>query len=156
MRRITPFLVFVLGASALTAQDNSGAVETRFSSSGAGTREHSVMVSIIQGTGVVDQSETVIPSGHRFNVPEGTYDVRAEGDGLVTQVKKGVHVVAGRTLNLEFIMKPGTGAVVTEYAAAVLSREEIEARLKKLESQTAELQKALQAQQAAYPIRRPD
>jgi tetrahydromethanopterin S-methyltransferase subunit B len=74
----------------------------------------------------------------------------------VTLVKKGVHVMAGKTLNLDFIMKPGSGAVVTEYAAAVLSREEIEARLKKLETQVAELQKALQAQQAAYPIRHPD
>jgi len=128
----------------------------RSSSSLAGTRNHAVMVSLIQNDGVVTQSEVVIPSGHRFDVAPGVYDVRAEGDGVVTQVKKGVHVMAGTTLNLEFIMRPGSGAEVTRYAAAVLSREEIEARLRKLEGQVADLQKAMAAQQAAHPAGRPD
>jgi len=151
MRTITPLLALLVGSSALAAQ-STGSVETRFNSALAGTRNHSVMVSLIQNDGVVDQSETVIPSGHRFDVAPGTYDVRVEGDGVVTQVKKGVHVFAGKTLNLEFVMRPGTGAEVTQYAAAVLSREEIEARLRKLEAQVSDLQK----QQAAHPAGRPD
>jgi hypothetical protein len=136
----------VAAATAIGQAQNStaGTVEVRFSGSLAGTRTHSVMVSVVQNNGVVQQGETVIPDDKRFTgITAGTYDVRAEGAGLVTQVKRGVHVTAGQTLDLEFVMKAGTGAEVTEFAAAVLSREEIETRLRKLEAETADLQRRL-------------
>lgn len=128
----------------------TGQIEIRTSSSHAGTREHPVMVSVIQNDGVVQQGETVVPSGRKFEqLSPGVYDVRVEGNGIVTQVKRGVHVIAGRTLNLEYTLNAGTGAEVTHYANAVLSREELEARVRKLESQVADLQQTVTQLKAA-------
>jgi hypothetical protein len=141
-------------AALIPAVAQTGQIEVRTSSSLAGTRQHPVMVSVIQNDGVVQQGETVVPSGRKFeDLKPGVYDVRVEGSGIVTQVKRGVHVIAGQTLNLEYALTAGTGgAEVTHYANAVLSREELEARVRKLEAQVAELQQTVtQLKAAAKP-----
>jgi hypothetical protein len=101
------------------------------------------MVSAIRGGEVVKQQETVLPGSQELSdLPPGLYDVRVEGQGAVTDVKRGVHVFAGQELDVSFVMHAGTGARTVEYAAAGLSREEVAARLAKLEAAVAELQKA--------------
>ena len=141
--RMLLLVFFLTGVIAARGVAQNGVVDVRFGSSQAGTRQHSVMVSLIRDSGVVEEGESVVPSGRRFSdVAPGVYDVRVEGAGIVTQVKRGVHVTANQTLNLEFVLRPGSGAEVTQYAAAVLSREEIEARLRKLEAAVTDLQRA--------------
>lgn len=51
------------------------------------------MISVLKDGTVVQQTEVEV-SGlpPNFTVPVGVYDVRVEGDGMVTVVKRGVHV----------------------------------------------------------------
>lgn len=78
-------------------------------------------------------------------LPEGPYDVRVEGEGLVTEVKRGVPVFAGRDERVAIVTRPGQGLHVVEYAVACLAREEVAARLASLESETARLRADLEA-----------
>ncbi len=114
-----------------------------------------VMVSAIRDGAVVDQKEILTDRAPNQNAAildraaAGTYDVRVEGDGVVTEVKKGVQVFAGRDASLQAVVRPGTGVHVVEYATGGLSREEIAARLGRLEAATATLQKDLEQMAAA-------
>ncbi len=94
---------------------------------------------------MVKQKEARINSNATFSLPAGLYDVRLEGDGMQTLVKRGIHIKEGeRTEIIGGPMRVGTGVKIIEYAAGGLSREEIAARLAKLEAGLAELQKARQ------------
>ena len=78
----------------------------------------------------------------RFSLPAGPFDVRLEGDGTETVVKRGIHVQAEEeTTVIGGPMRAGTGVRIVEYAIGGLSREEIAARLANLEAAMAELQK---------------
>lgn len=68
-----------------------------------------------------------------YKIAPGSYDVRVEGQGVVTVVKQGVAVISGKTREISFDLRPGQGVKITEYATGGLSREEIAARIKKLE-----------------------
>jgi hypothetical protein len=104
-------------------------------------RDHPVMISAVRDGQVVGQQETALPSSRRLDPLEaGVYDIRVEGDGLVTQVKKGVHVFAGKEIELHFNLRQGQGVRVVEYATGGLSREEVAARLAKLETAVKDLQ----------------
>jgi hypothetical protein len=104
-----------------------------------------VMVSVIKDGQVVKQMELGLNSNTGFTLPEGLYDVRVEGDGMQTLVKRGIHVMAGgRTDMIAGPMRAGQGVKIVEYAAGGLSREELAARLQKLEVAIAELLKARQ------------
>ncbi len=81
-------------------------------------------------------------------LPAGTYDVRVEGEGIVTEVKRGVPVFAGRDETAAFVVKPGQGVHIVEYAVAGLSREEVAARLAHLEAETTKLRAELEAVRA--------
>jgi len=108
-------------------------------------KEIPLMVSVIKDGDVVKQKETRINSNATFSLPAGLYDVRLEGDGMQTLVKRGIHIKEGeRTEIISGPMRVGTGVKIIEYAAGGLSREEIAARLAKLEAGLAELQKARQ------------
>ena len=108
-------------------------------------KEIPLMVSVIKDGDVVKQKETRINSNATFSLPAGLYDVRLEGDGMQTLVKRGIHIKEGeRTEIIGGPMRVGTGVKIIEYAAGGLSREEIAARLAKLEAGLAELQKARQ------------
>jgi hypothetical protein len=84
-----------------------------------------------------------INSNAHFVLPPGLYDIRLEGDGMRTLVKRGIHVKAGEeTPVIGGPMVAGTGVKIVEYATGGLSREEMAARLAKLEAALAELQKS--------------
>jgi hypothetical protein len=103
-------------------------------------KERPVMVSVIRDGAVLKQSEVRFNSNARFMVPSGLYDVRIEGDGMQTLVKRGIHVTEGdMTQIVGGPIAAGTGVKVVEYATGGLSREEIAARLAKLEAAVAEL-----------------
>ncbi len=111
-----------------------------------------VMGSAIREDGrVVDQNEKLLVRAPNVvslaldDLPAGLYDVRVEGDGLVTEVKRGVWVFAGRDSELNFVLRPGSGVHVVEYAVGGLSREEVAARLSKLEGETSRLDGELRA-----------
>jgi hypothetical protein len=103
------------------------------------------MVSAIRDGRIVEQHEVDLTTGRAFesdSIKVGVYDIRVEGEGLVTEVKRGVHAFAGQKTDLTFQMRPGKGVHIVEYATGALPREEIAARLEKLESQVAALAKA--------------
>jgi hypothetical protein len=113
----------------------------------AALKDHPAMISAIRNGSIVRQYEIVVWPGAQVSkmlddLAEGTYDVRIEGDGMVTEEKHGVHVFAGKDGALMFVMHSGKGAHMVEYATGGLSREEVAARLAKLESAVAQLQKA--------------
>ena len=60
---------------------------------------------------------------------------------MVTVVKRGLVVSKGETNAVSVTMKSGQGVKVIEYATGALSREEIAARLMKLESAVEELKR---------------
>ena len=100
---------------------------------------------------LVDYAEQLLersPNVRSFTLEglaEGHYDVRVEGDGLVTEVKRGVPVFAGRDENVAVVVRPGEGLHTVEYAVGCLSREEVAARLASLEAETARLRVELEA-----------
>ena len=125
--------------------EGTGNVEARFDQAQAATHHHPVMVSILRDGVVVAQNEQVVPASIRFSsVKAGKYDVRAESDGAFTEVKRGVQVFADKTLDLQFVLRPGQGVHTVEYATGGLAREEVAARLARLEAAVTELQRAAQ------------
>jgi hypothetical protein len=103
------------------------------------------LVSAIRDGRIVEEHEVPLTTGRDFNsdsIKVGVYDVRVEGEGLLTEVKRGVRVFAGQKTDLIFQVKPGKGVHIVEYATGALPREEVAARLEKLEAQLATLTKA--------------
>ena len=108
-------------------------------------RQRPVMVSVIRDGEVVKQTEALLNSNARFSLPGGLYDLRLEGDGMITLVKRGIHVTSyEKTSMIGGPMRAGSGVKTIEYATGGLSREEIAARVAKLEAAVAELMKARQ------------
>ena len=139
-------LLFICTAVALPAQP--GRLNVTSQTTDAKLKEHPVMISAIANGAIVRQYEILTnePGTAATTIldvlPAGSYDVRAEGDGIVTEVKRGVQVFAGKDGSLRFVLRPGKGAHIVEYATGGLSREEVSARLSKLENAVAQLQKA--------------
>lgn len=107
-------------------------------------REIPVMVSVIKDGAVFRQQKTQLNSSVRFAVPAGLFDVRLEGAGMETLVKGGVQVLEGQ--DTELIggpMKAGTGIRIVGYATGGLAREEVAARLAKLDGEVADLKASL-------------
>ena len=103
------------------------------------------MVSVIKDGAVVKQREIQFNSSATFPLPAGLYDVRLEGDGMQTMVKRGIHVNEGERTNIiGGPIRAGTGVKIIEYATGGLSREEVAARLAKLEAVIADLPKPRQ------------
>ena len=131
------------GHGRAVAQVKPGSAYILFPTPDPALQGHPIMLTAIRAGEVVQQQETVLPNGKRLSdLPPGVYDLRAEGQGAVTEVKRGVHVFAGQEVTANFVMRAGTGARTVEYAAGGLSREEVAARLSKLEAAVAALQKA--------------
>jgi hypothetical protein len=111
-----------------------------------------IMVSAIRDGKVVDQGEVRIQESMAsawvgatatFNSSlPGAYDVRIEGEGIITEVKRGVQVIRDRGTSVRFVARPGKGVHIVEYATGGLAREEIATRLEKLEADVIQLQKA--------------
>lgn len=77
-------------------------------------------------------------------LPAGVYDVRVEAEGTVTEVKRGVPVFAGRDETVVIVSKPGEGLHIVEYAVGCITREEVAARLAKLEADVSRLRAELE------------
>src|SRR5437763_11444640 len=58
-------------------------------------KQRPVMVSVIKDGEVFKQTEMGLTSSGDFSLPAGLYDLRFEGDGMQTLVKRGVHVKEG-------------------------------------------------------------
>lgn len=51
---------------------------------------------------------------HLTGLPPATYDVTAKGSGFATEIRKGVPVSLGRTLVIDFVLKPSQVSTVVE------------------------------------------
>lgn len=100
--------------------------------------DRSYMVSVIRDGQVVKQTEG-FPKWN--TLPVGLYDVRCEGEGMQTIVKRGIHVTPDGDTRVRVAMRPGQGVRIIEYAVGGLAREEVAARLQRLEAAVAKLQK---------------
>jgi hypothetical protein len=106
------------------------------------------MVTFLRDGEVVFQGETVLVRGPNTasvgaqSQPMGQYDVRVEGEGFVTETKRGVQLASTQNLSLQFVLRPGEGAHVVEFAPGGLAREEVAQRLMALEAEIAELRGA--------------
>lgn len=105
-----------------------------------------VMISIIQDGAIVKQFEEWINAAESFQVEPGIYDVRLEGEGLVTLVKRGVTASEGHTVNvIGGPLRAGEGVQVVEYATGGFTREELAERLMRLEAGLARVEEVLQS-----------
>jgi hypothetical protein len=106
----------------------------------------SYMISILGRDGaVIKQSEGINAALVGFgNIKVGTYDVRVEGEGVTTVLKRGIAVLPDETTALHAQLLTGQGVHVVEYAGAI-SGEDLLARLTnlltKLDKAAAELTK---------------
>jgi hypothetical protein len=129
------------------AQQNPSGLNVRVTVAGdsyQALKDRAVMVSVIHDGAVLRQTETGLNSNVRFPLPVGLYDVRLEGDGMETLVKRGIHVTANETTQIVGgPMRAGTGVRIVEYAVGGLSREEVAARLQKLEASVGKLEAAV-------------
>jgi hypothetical protein len=146
----TIFVVLASGlllAASRNRQQPNGTITSRFQLPDNLWR-HPVMVAAIRDGAVVYQEESPLPNDNHLSgdmIRPGLYDVRVEGEGIVTEVKRGVRLYPGRELNLYFNIRPGAGLHTVEYTTTALSREEIALRLSRLEAAVAELRKSLAA-----------
>ena len=103
------------------------------------------MVTFLRDGAIVFQGETILTrSPNSVSVgaqsqPFGQYDVRVEGEGFVTETKRGVQLASRQNLTLQFVLRPGQGAHVVEFAEGGLAREEVAARIAALEAALTEL-----------------
>lgn len=112
----------------------TGDISAHFTASASTLEGHPALITVLKGDAVIAQGETTLRGEHALNrLAPGTYDVRVESDGAATEVKRGVHVIAGQTLQLQFALHPGQGVHIVEYATGGLSREEVAARLHRLD-----------------------
>ena len=151
-RIVVTVLAFVLLLAMATASSKPALAEREstsldvrtsvFDASYQSLKELPVMVSVINDGAVVKQREVHFNSSATFALPPGVYDVRLEGDGMQTLVKRGLHVNEGDVTHVVGgPMRAGTGVKTIEFATGGLSREEVAARLAKLETAVADLQK---------------
>jgi len=112
--------------------------------------ETAFMVSVIKDGVIAQQQETENNSNVHFTLAPGTYDVRIEGDGAITLTKRGVMVTAGHVTSLVGgPMRAGKGVRIVEYATGGLAREEVAARLARLDAEVGSLDKEVDSLKAA-------
>ncbi len=78
-------------------------------------------------------------------IPTGVYEIRVEGEAVVTELKRGILVTSGNETHVDFAMKEGKGVHIVEYATGPLPREEVTSRLGALEAAVARLTTTLEA-----------
>ena len=80
-------------------------------------RTRVVMVSVLKDGAVVKQKETGMSDVPvNFTLPVGAFDVRVEGDGVTTVIKRGIHVTAGDSTNVLPSMRSGAGVCDCKYS----------------------------------------
>jgi hypothetical protein len=154
-------ILAALGAQGASAQQTTGRVIVSVLVTDNALAKRPVMVSVISGGAIVEQEEILTdPAPNQSSavldrVPAGACDVRVEGDGMVTEVKKGVQVFAGRDASLRAVVRPGTGVHTVEYATSAVPREEVAARLGRLEASTTALREEIARLAAALEKAKP-
>ncbi len=158
MNRIAParslavgiaLIALALAVQPAAAQQQTGRLVMNVLAADNALQNRPVMVSAIVGGTIADQKEVLLDRAPNTagvvlqRVPAGTCDVRVEGDGIVTEVKRGVQIFAGRDAELKAVVRPGQGVHTVEYATGGLSREEVAARLAGLEATTAAIRKTV-------------
>ena len=132
----------VVMCTGLFAQNGRFAITMKF---GPQLKDHPVMMSALAKGAIVSQKETFLKEGETWatvdNIPPGTYDVRIEGEGMLTEIKRGVQLFPDKQSDLAFLLRPGVGVHIVEYAIGGLAREEVAARLQRLDTAVADLQK---------------
>jgi hypothetical protein len=79
-------------------------------------RTRVVMVSVMKDEKVLKQKETGMSDVPvNFDLPVGVYDVRVEGAGVTTVIKRGIHVTAGDSTNVLPAMRSGAGVCDCKY-----------------------------------------
>ena len=155
LQRSVHTLVLTLGLLLISATVNSarlwaqapaaGELTVTITASGTLPDKLPLMVSAVRGSEIVDQKEVLAESGKawlRVGAPAGSYDVRVSGEGVVTEVKQGVKIFAGRDVPVQVVIRPGAGLHVVEYATGGISREEVATRLRGLEASVKKLEAA--------------
>jgi|SRR6266852_7932991 len=144
IRAVSLSILFLASACAAVAQP--GRLNVSVKSLDAALKDHTFMVSAIGNGAIVRQYEVLLNSRGDANtilndLPPGSYDVRVEGEGAITEVKRGVQVFPGKDGSLTAVLRPGKGVHIVEYAIGGLAREEVAARLAKLDAEVAALKK---------------
>jgi len=138
-------LVVVI-CTGLCAQNGRFAITLKFNPN---LKDHPVMMSALANGAIMSQKEILLKDGENWatvdDIPPGTYDVRIEGEGVLTEVKRGVQLFPAKQSDLAFLLRPGTGIHIVEYAIGGLAREEVAARLQRLDAAVADLQKKVVA-----------
>jgi hypothetical protein len=155
-RLASPALALVTAiAAAVPALAQDTGIDVRVGAAQASYQalsETPIMVSLIKDGAIGQQQETEINSNVHFAVPPGTYDVRLEGDGAITLTKRGVTVTASHVTSLQGgPMKAGKGVRIVEYATGGLAREEVAARLARLDAAVDRLSRQVDSLKAAHP-----
>jgi hypothetical protein len=142
-RLVPAFLALLLGAGPAAAASLNVSLRAGEKDNEA-LKDHPVMISVIKDGQVAAQKEVALGYSPGFNLEPGLYDVRLEGDGMVTLVKRGIHVFEGKSTDIiGGPMQAGKGVRIVEFATGGLSREEVAARLARLDSEVAELRKEI-------------
>src|SRR5436305_1423149 len=117
------------GAVAAEKAAQGGRIAVRTESTDDKLKGQPVMVSILADGKIVGQWETKLGNSDNSSVlPYGTYDVRVEGEGCVTVVKRGITLVdTAHTILCP--MSAGRGVHIVEYAAGGMPREEVADKL---------------------------
>ena len=146
---LTGSLLMLLSSAVLTraayAQDEPGSMRINLATLDSSFEQPPVvMYSAIYDGEIVYQTEyRGFGNTNLYYLTPGIYDIRAEGDGVVTEVKRGIHVFPGKSTSLYVVLQPGEGIHVVEYATGGLAREEVAVRLRQLEADYAELKKGI-------------
>ncbi len=130
----------------LGGQQAAGQIRVTHASPEAAIARRAIMISFLQAGRVLYESQQRLgeccglSSGE---LPPGTYDVRIEGEGIVTEVRRGLLVISKRQTDVIIDLKAGKGLHTVDYATGGLSREELHARLNAIDSNLADIKKAI-------------
>src|SRR5581483_12078221 len=144
MKPVMMFLSLV-AVSGIAAAGDVGELKVNTRGGDPSIARKPVMISVLRGGNVVEQQEIALGEIRtNINVEPGIYEIRLEGEGMKTLVKRGIHVNAGKATDVLAPMSAGKGVSIVEYAEGGLSREEIASRLSRLESTVAALKVKVQ------------
>ena len=88
----------------------------------AAVKGKSIVVTLLQDGKPVAQTDLLWGYYNNWNVETGIYELRGEGEGAQTIVRRGIFVGEGRTTDVQLNGEPGTGCKVITYGTAELGR----------------------------------
>jgi hypothetical protein len=140
-----------------TSAAQTGSLNVHFARVTTAPARVPALVSVLRDGRIVRQQEVVLEQGSAIwccirQLESGSYDVRVEGEGLVTQAKRGFLVIDGQDVSVTFIVRPGRGMHVVEYSEGGLAREEVAVRLSALEAGLARVE-GFRSKPSSEPLR---